>query len=68
MKQLKNVVQSSLKDRISDDTQKRQADLEKKKREARDQEKDAQKAKQEMLERVKGRPLLVERLHTGGKA
>ena len=41
MIQLKNVVQSSLKDRISDDTQKRQADLEKKKREARDQEKDA---------------------------
>ena len=62
---MKNTVQSALKDRIKDDSEKVRLENEKRQRDARELKKETAAKAKEREEKIRGMPLLVERLHNG---
>jgi hypothetical protein len=56
-----------LKDRLKTDSEKQEEIKRKRKEEARQQARDAKDQARQREEKVRGMPLLIERLHTGGK-
>jgi hypothetical protein len=61
---MKNTVQAALRDRIKDDTAKREAQLREAKEKKRKEEEDNKKAIQECVNRARQRPLLIESVYT----
>lgn len=63
--QMKNTVQAALKDRIKSDSEKLEEKKRKQLQEAREAKKEAALKAKEREEKVRGMPLLIERLHNG---
>lgn len=64
---MKGTVQSALKDRLKTDTEKQEEIKRKRKEEARQQAREAKEQAKQREDKVRGMPLLIERLHSGGK-
>lgn len=62
---MKTVVQAALKDRIQNDSEKVEEKKRKFKEDAITAKKEAQKAAKDRDEKIRGQPLLFERLHNG---
>ena len=61
---MKNTVQAALKDRIKDDTAKREAEMRLKKEKMRRDEEDVKEKIQESINRARARPLLIDSVYT----
>jgi hypothetical protein len=62
---MKNIVQSALKDRLKDDKEKQEEIKRKRAEDARQQAREAKEAAKAREEKIRGMPLLIERLHNG---
>ena len=64
---MKGTVQSALKERLKNDSEKQEDLKRKRQEEARQQAREAKEQARLREEKIRGMPLLIERLHTGGK-